>query len=239
MARLARSEQREIVARGEKEILAAAREIRAEHTQEKKAARAKREAALGAKQCALPSKKYGVIYGDPEWRFEPWSRETGMDRAADNHYPTSVTEAIAARDVPSISADDCVLFLWGTVPMLPHALCVMEAWGFEYKSSFVWVKARTGSARGTGYWNHNEHELLLVGTRGNVPAPAPGTQWSSVINAPVGKHSAKPERSLEMVEAYFSSLPKIELNRRDPARPGWDAWGNEAEAPPAICEAAE
>ena len=29
------------------------------------------------------------------WRFEPWSRETGMDRAADNHYPTSSTDIIA------------------------------------------------------------------------------------------------------------------------------------------------
>jgi hypothetical protein len=25
----------------------------------------------------------------------------------------------------------------------------------------------------------------------------------------------------------FPNLPKIELNRRGPARPGWDAWGNE------------
>jgi hypothetical protein len=38
--------------------------------------------------------RYGVIYADPEWRFEVYSRETGMDRAADNHYPTSATEEI-------------------------------------------------------------------------------------------------------------------------------------------------
>jgi hypothetical protein len=36
----------------------------------------------------LAAKRYGVILVDPEWRFEPWSREIGMDRAADNHYPT-------------------------------------------------------------------------------------------------------------------------------------------------------
>jgi N6-adenosine-specific RNA methylase IME4 len=39
--------------------------------------------------------------------------------------------------------------------------------------------------------------------------------------------SAKPECFLEMIEQYFPNLPKIELNRRGPARPGWDAWGNE------------
>jgi N6-adenosine-specific RNA methylase IME4 len=63
-----------------------------------------------------------------------------------------------------------------------------------------------------------------------VPAPAPGTQWESVIEDAVGAHSEKPEWWLELIEAYFPNLPKIELNRRGPARPGWDAWGNEAVA---------
>jgi hypothetical protein len=45
-----------------------------------------------------------------------------MDRAADNRYPTSTTDIIAERDVASIAADDCVLFLWATVPMLRDAL---------------------------------------------------------------------------------------------------------------------
>ena len=35
---------------------------------------------------------YGVIFADPPWRFEPYSRITGMDRAADNHYPTMTTD---------------------------------------------------------------------------------------------------------------------------------------------------
>jgi N6-adenosine-specific RNA methylase IME4 len=69
---------------------------------------------------------------------------------------------------------------------------------------------------------------LLIGTRGKIPCPAPGTQWRSVIEAPIGKHSEKPECFLEMIEAYYPNLPKIELNRRGPARPGWDAWGLEA-----------
>jgi N6-adenosine-specific RNA methylase IME4 len=69
--------------------------------------------------------------------------------------------------------------------------------------------------------------LLLIGTRGNVPCPAPGMQRESLIMAPRGEHSAKPERFLEMIEQYFPTLPKIELNRRGAPRPGWDAWGNE------------
>ena len=120
-----------------------------------------------------------------------------------------------------------MLFLWATGPMLPHALLIMATWGFNYKSHYVWGKDKVG----TGFWNREKHELLLIGTRGNVPCPAPGTQWDSLIMAPRGRHIAKPECFLDMVEQYFPTLPKIELNRRGAPRPGWDAWGNEADAP--------
>lgn len=189
----------------------------------KKEQRDARERALADKQLALPEKKYGVIYADPEWQFKTYSRETGLDRAADNHYTTSATAEICARPVGDIAADDCVLFLWATVPMLTDALAVMAAWGFTYKSHAVWIKNHVG----TGYWFRNKHELLLVGTRGKIPAPAMGEQWDSAIEAPLGEHSQKPARFYELIEHYFANLPKIELNARA-ARPGWDAWGAEA-----------
>jgi len=184
-----------------------------------------REVELGKRILALPKKKFGVILADPEWQFEAWSRDTGSDRAADNHYPTSPLDVIKARDVASIAADDCALFLWATQPMLPQAIDVMETWGFAYKSHFVWAKDRIGP----GYWSRNKHEILLLGVRGNVPCPAPGEQWDSLWEAPRRGHSEKPEIFLELIEAYFPNLPKIELNRRGPARRGWSAWGNEAE----------
>ena len=99
----------------------------------------------------------------------------------------------------------------------------MAAWGFDYKSHCIWTKDKIG----TGYWFRNSHELLLVGTKGSIPAPAMGTQWASTVEGRVTKHSAKPERFYELIEAYFPNLPKIELNARN-TRKGWDAWGNEA-----------
>ena len=205
---------------------------------DKRERRAARESHLGEMQAAanlkLPDKRYGVILADPEWRFEPWSRETGLDRAADNHYPTSVTEVIAARPVQDIAAKDCVLFLWATVPMLSHALAVIAAWSFEYRTNFAWVKDRIG----TGYWNRNRHEHLLVGVKGNVPAPAPGAQWESMIEAPIGRHSEKPAVVYELIESYFPNLPKIELNARC-ARQGWDRWGADAPAHEPACDAEE
>jgi hypothetical protein len=62
-------------------------------------------------------------------------------------------------------------------------------------------------------------------------APAPSSQWSSVIEAPVGTHSEKPEIFLKMIEEYFPNLPKIELNRRGPPHPGWDAWATKRVSP--------
>ena len=61
----------------------------------KQAARAGRESELAAKQLALPTGEYGVIYADPPWRFEVYSEDTGQGRAAEAHYPTMAPEAIA------------------------------------------------------------------------------------------------------------------------------------------------
>jgi N6-adenosine-specific RNA methylase IME4 len=58
--------------------------------------------------------------------------------------------------------------------------------------------------------------------------PAPGTQFPSVIRAPLGEHSAKPAAFAEMIEEMFPSLPALGLFARGP-RLGWDVWGNEAQ----------
>ena len=136
--------------------------------------------------------------------------------------------------LPVPAAADAVLFLWATVPMLPQALETMSAWDFNYKSSFVWVKDKIG----LGFWNRNQHELLLIGTRGNIPAPAPGTQSSSVIEAPRRRHSEKPACVREMISAMFPNVPKLEMFARGECVPGWDFWGNEAPLSSAATEGA-
>jgi N6-adenosine-specific RNA methylase IME4 len=182
----------------------------------------------------LPDQKFAVIYADPPWRFEPYSADTSM--LADDHYATSDLDTIKALLGPSepgskIVARHAVLFLWATVPMLTQALEVMAHWGFAYKTHFAWVKDQDG----TGYWNRNRHELLLLGTRGEIPAPAPGTQWPSAIEAPRGRHSEKPEVFRKMIEEHFPTLPKAELYARGKPPKGWVFWGAEA----VVDEAAE
>ncbi|HTM72238.1 MAG TPA: MT-A70 family methyltransferase, partial [Pseudolabrys sp.] len=194
LAALPKPVQRDLIARAK-----SGERVTAKHVL-KKISRENRERELAqateAASRTLGSKRFAVLYADPPWRFEVHA-ETGMDRLADNHYPTMTTEAIKAVSVPA--ADDCVLFLWATAPMLPQAIEVMAAWGFTYKSLITWVKDRPG----TGYWIRNRVELLLIGTRGNVPAPVPGEQPEQVIEAPRGRHSEKPEVFAEIIERLF------------------------------------
>jgi N6-adenosine-specific RNA methylase IME4 len=187
----------------------------------KKEARERKEKEIGAKIVALPSKRYGVIYADPPWKYEVFNEDTGSDRLASNHYPLMNLEEIKNLKMPA--ADDCVLFLWATVPLLPQGLEVMEAWGFRYRSNFVWVKHKIG----LGHWNRNKHEHLLVGARGSIPAPAMGGNKSeSVIVAPSTKHSEKPPVVRKMIEEMFPSLPRLEMFSRG-RWDGWDVWGPE------------
>jgi len=220
--RLPTEEKEKRIARGRAAIEAGrtlAESIAREGDKAERRANQERELAVSIRE--LPQQRFGVIYADPPWRFQPYSRQTGMDRSADNQYPTMELDKIKNLSLPA--ARDCVLFLWATAPMLPQALEVMKSWDFEYKTHFVWGKDQIG----TGYWTRNKHELLLIGTRGNIPAPAPGKQFESLIMAPKGRHSAKPEQFRRMIEAMFPSLPKLEMFARTQS-PGWEAWGNEA-----------
>lgn len=168
----------------------------------------------------LGQQLYSVILSDPPWRFEVRSRETGMDRAAANHYPVMTTDDIAAMEIPA--AKNCILFLWATNPMLRDALRVMEAWGFEYKANVAWIKPNGG----TGYWFSSAHELLLLGVRGEVPAPAPGLQRLSWFQANRGRHSEKPDCVYTIIEGMFPNQPKLEMFSRK-EREGWSRHGNE------------
>jgi N6-adenosine-specific RNA methylase IME4/ParB-like chromosome segregation protein Spo0J len=190
----------------------------------KKIARQEKEQQLAGKaigqSLSTNTSLYGVIYADPPWKYETFS-ENGMDRSADNHYPTMSMFEMMALDVPA--ADDCVLFMWATVPMLPEALDLLHEWGFDYKSHICWIKDR----QGTGYWTRNKHELLLIATKGKVPAPAMGTQPPSVIELPLGRHSEKPAFFADMISTLYPTTPKLEMFARV-GRVGWDVIGNEA-----------
>jgi N6-adenosine-specific RNA methylase IME4 len=223
VATLPEQEQREIVARGEREILRAAQEIRARKAEMRRAERIGRLAATCNQNTPLPSnRRYAVLYADPPWHFEVYNEESGVERAAGNHYFTMSLDEICALPIPKLATSDAVLFIWTTAPHLRESFDVLGAWGFEYKTNIVWMKDKIG----LGYFVRNQHELLLVATRGDMPSPLPANRPPSVISASRREHSRKPDEAYELIERMYPELPKIELFARN-ARAGWHAWGNE------------
>lgn len=163
--------------------------------------------------------RFPILYADPPWRYEHAESET---RAVENQYPTMALDDICALDVTGICTPDAVLFLWATSPKLAEAMRVLSAWAFEYRTCLVWVKDKIGM----GYYARQQHELLLVATRGAPPTPPPAARPSSVVEAPRGQHSAKPQEFYALIERMYPDLPRVELFARA-SRAGWAAWGNQ------------
>ncbi len=220
IATLPQDQQSEIVARGEKEILAEAKIIRARQRAVRFEQVNAKLAEISKNSGPLPTaQKYPIIYADPATKYV-----SGFgDRSIENHYPTMTIDELCALPVSDLATKDAVLFVWSTVPQLANTLRIIEAWGFSYVSEWCWDKVD----HGTGHWGFNQHEPLLIATRGNFPAPLPGTQPRSLYRERKGEHSEKPAYFAQAIERIWPSLPKIELFSRDP-RPGWAAWGNQA-----------
>src|SRR5262249_40323063 len=92
-----------------------------------------------------------------------------------------------------------------------------------YRDCLVWDKMRMGM----GYWLRIQTELVLVGTRGHVTPPPEELREDSVLRAPRGKHSEKPEQVRPLIERW-SPEPRLELFGRR-AVPGRTVFGNEVE----------
>jgi N6-adenosine-specific RNA methylase IME4 len=167
----------------------------------------------------LPDGQFDVLYGDPPWRLG----NPGGAFAPENHYCTLAVPQIIAVAPPA--AENAVLYLWVVNSLLEEGLEVLRGWGFQYVSQHVWVKT---NGIGLGQWVRHRHELLLIGRRGNFSPPAPGDRFDSVIEAPRGRHSAKPDVVYQMLEQMYPGTSKLELFARGHARPGWTFWGNEA-----------
>lgn len=182
----------------------------------------------------------------------PWDRDAGGGgRGAQNHYPLAGVDGIAhamRTAHPWRDVGDGLLWLWVTALALAtgdgHALA--RALGFRPCAGFVWAKvdecmayealpterewpAFTPPARmGLGQWSRCEHEHLLLCRRGDVSVPPPALRPRSVIYAPRGAHSAKPEAAWKVIEqvsrASLGDVVGVEFNCRS-QRAGWAAVG--------------
>ena len=176
--------------------------------------------------------KYSVIYADPPWRFSTYSAK-GKGRSAEAHYTCMSLDDIKAYPLQEYAADNCVLFLWVTDPMLAHGLDVIKSWGFVYKTvAFYWCKTRKYAVEpwsysdfpiGTGYYTRANPEQCLLATRGY-----PQRRFADVrklIVSPRREHSRKPDEVYQRIERLCPG-PYLELFARNQSE-GWHATGSE------------
>ena len=174
------------------------------------------------------SKKYNIIYADPPWSYRDKARSG--NRGACCKYETQSNEWIKNLRVGDIAANDCVLFLWVTMPKLNEVMDVLSSWGFAYKTvAFTWVKRNkngVGWMWGMGRWTRANAEICLLATKGKPKRISASVH--SVVDSPVEQHSKKPDCVRDRIIQLCGNLPRVELFARKRVD-GWDAFGNEIE----------
>lgn len=210
--------QAEIVARGRDEILAAAKQIRTEQAERRRAELAEKK----AEQPALPDGRFETIVIDPPWEMQKIERDVRPNQVAFD-YPTMTEDELSRFDVASIAAEDCHLFCWTTHKHMPMALRLLEAWGFRYVCTMVWHKP--GGFQPIGLPQYN-CEFVLYGRRGS-PQFADTKAFPACFQAPRREHSRKPDEFYDLIRRVTAG-PRIDVFSRE-ARDGFDQFGNEAD----------
>jgi len=161
--------------------------------------------------------QFGCIYADPPWRYN----NQGTRASTNNHYDTMTVDELCALPVGDVAAPQAHLHLWTTNAFLFECPRLFAAWGFEFKSSFVWVKPQMGIGN---YWR-NSHEIMLLAVKGGqVGISKSEMSW---LECRRGKHSSKPMQVRERIER-LSPGPYLEMFGRR-AIDGWTVFGNECE----------
>ena len=170
---------------------------------------------------AWPTGRYRCIVIDPPWPVAKIERDERPNQGTTLDYPTMTIDEIAALPIADLAmTEGCHVYLWTTQHFVPDAFRFFECWGVRYQCLLTWVKP-TGM---TPYsWMYNT-EHVLFGRIGNLKLERLGLKLS--FDAPVTKHSAKPDVFYERV-LLASPAPRIDLFNRRPIA-GFDVWGNEA-----------
>ena len=169
------------------------------------------------------AERFRVLVADPPWKFT--DKLPGETRGAESNYHCMATGEICRFPLPPLYLDS-VLFLWRVASMQRDALMVIDAWDFELKAEIVWKKLTASGKRafGMGRTVRYEHEVCLIATSGKIKAQNHSVR--SIFEAPLGRHSEKPEAFYKIVETLYAG-PYVELFARR-QRPGWTCLGDEA-----------
>lgn len=174
---------------------------------------------------SLPNKKFEIIYADPPWDYKGQTQHNGekgqSTGGAISHYSTVHLNDLKELDVPSISADNCLLFMWATNPHLDQAIELGKAWGFKYATvGFVWNKMKTNP----GYYTLSQCELCLIFKKGKIPVPRGLRNVRQYVEHKREEHSKKPDSVREAISTMFPNSSTIELFASKKIK-SMDFWG--------------
>lgn len=176
-------------------------------------------------------REFGTILADPPWRFANRTGKMAPEHRRLSRYGTMDLEEIKALPVVEVAAKPSHLYLWVPNALLSEGMEVMNAWGYQYKTNLIWHKIRKDGGpdgRGVGFYFRNVTEVILFGVRGKgARTLPPGRSQVNFLATRKREHSRKPDELYDIIEAC-SPGPRLELFARG-GRPGWEAWGNQAE----------
>jgi hypothetical protein len=151
---------------------------------------------------------FAVVLADP-WRDE--GTRFWQDREITDHRCLVAPDKIkkVGKELAKHLLPAAVLFLRVPGPKIQDALHMLEVWGFEYRAQLVCPNPGTESDDFLIY----EHQLLLIGDKGDDLLPAPTNRPKSVIIVEVH----------QVIEKMYPELPKLALFTHI-ERSGWTSW---------------
>ena len=215
--------QQEIVARGEREILQAAKQIRAERAEARRSQRIQNLIEISKGNSALPAgRKYPIILADPPWLV----RASAVQRKPEGGEPLpdlGNRRDLRAPDSRTLRAQRRCCSSGRRRRFSSNAFRSFVLGALNIERALSGPKTKSGWACTCA----SSTSILLIARRGEIPLPAPHARPPSVIQAPRGAHSEKPAEAYALIERMYPELPKIELFARA-KRDGWSVGGRGA-----------
>lgn len=175
------------------------------------------------------SNQFNIIYADPPWKYSQSVKQGVLKRKNGTLiYPSMSMKELKAigPDIQRVSKDDAALLLWATMPLLPEAFSLIEAWGFKYKTCFVnWIKTTKNGDRpafGVGYYTRSNAELCLLCIKGKIASykrllPDEKDRGASSMSSVV--YEEDPEVRPNFLQCLeHSSTPVVMTPRREHSR---------------------
>lgn len=164
-------------------------------------------------------RQYGTILAEPHWPCELTPFGSFF------HRKPVTADTLAALPIRQLAAPSSHAYLWTPDEFLVDAIRVLDAWGFAYNGSLVWISP----ALGGGDNGATVQQFLLHGLRRDSPSPkCRPRSWIVEPRHSVGS-SLAPYQIKWFVE-QVSPPPRLNLFN-EIVRYNWISWGQSVPRP--------